>query len=181
MEFLQLPTTTHPQTDTHFVEDASIINDVTELEGERPQAEGGEGQEDEKLLPHMQTPPTSPEQHSAPQQYPPTTHTPLPVPLPSAHCDSAHTRANLLEKHARHIGDLKSYYEAELTHLKKQMADIQLQSSPLRGTHPVAFRRSPSPVRRSDGSGEVVRLRSENVRLSGECAKLQESLNETSR
>ena len=102
-------------------------------------------------------------------------------------------KANLIEKHAKHVQDLKHYYETELAQLR---ASLELETegkarqagltstvkySPREASRPKGLS-SPfsSPLRHGSltrgEEGDYRRLQAENTRLKSECVDLQRKL-----
>lgn len=102
-------------------------------------------------------------------------------------------KANLIEKHAKHVDDLKHYYETELAQLRASL-EIETEvkarqtglTSPARSSPHGALRpkglSSPfsSPLRHSnlarEEEGNYHRLQAENTKLKSECVDLQRKL-----
>lgn len=128
--------------------------------------------------------------------------------------DTQYSRASLLDKHARHVQDLKAFYESELSTLSERLRMMEQRSnkggkwttptittptrrslnfdgctegtmSPVIDSHwsvskePMTM---PSGRWREDGTAtDLERVEAENVRLEGQCYRLQTLLDDTRR
>ena len=147
---------------------------------------------------------------SLPMSRPPTNPPPLPTqtyvrPLTSNAPQSTTrgglgehqlSRASLVERHAKHILDLKAYYESELGNLSDKLAHLdsegtrwRLKTTPTRRSLDFEVIQKMTSVeleswggggeRGKGGEGEEKRLISENELLKAECGKLSKSFQET--
>ena len=148
---------------------------------------------------------------SLPMSRPPTNPPPLPTqtyvrPLTSNAPQSTTrgglgehqlSRASLVERHAKHILDLKAYYESELGNLSDKLAHLdsegtrwRLKTTPTRRSLDFEVIQKMTSVelesygsgggeRGKGGEGEEKRLKSENELLKAECGKLSKSFQET--
>ena len=147
---------------------------------------------------------------SLPMSRPPTNPSPLPTqtyvrPLTSNAPQSTTrgglgehqlSRASLVERHAKHILDLKAYYESELGNLSDKLAHLdsegtrwRLKTTPTRRSLDFEVIQKTTSVeleswggggeRGKGGEGEEKRLKSENELLKAECGKLSKSFQET--
>ena len=123
---------------------------------------------------------------------PPATRPLPPASSPLTPRQGADPRTALLEKHSKHVADLKQYYDSEVAELQRQLQELQLQPRPLRPpglSSPVAPEQ-PRPLRPPEPSSPVAPLGSgagsselqlENGRLRAECSELQRRLESTTR
>ena len=123
------------------------------------------------------------------------------LPLPSSPLTPGQTadpRTALLEKHGKHVTDLKKYYESEMAELRRQVQELQLHAStqeqfsalrPAGLSSPVSRPSSrvlrpaglSSPVSRPSSSATSSELQLENARLRVECSDLQRRLESSNR
>lgn len=147
-------------------------------------------------VPHPLTATVTPLPPAQSYTRPLTSHAPQSCPPPrmteregvGQSCDLQASRTSLVDKHAKHITDLKEYYESELAVMSEKLAKLGMDSH-------TPTRRSlnfDTPLRTAAGSGEpewqgeggvgdeakLSDVRSENVMLRTECSKLYKMFQE---
>ena len=125
-------------------------------------------------FPPRHLPPASPSpltpRHTAPSRHLP------PAPSPLTPRQAADPRTALLEKHSKHIADLKQYYDSEVAELRRQLhASTPVQPRPPR---PPGLS---SPVARLSSNASSSELQLENARLRAECSDLRRRLESSNR
>ena len=109
-------------------------------------------------------------------------HPPPITPLTPSH--ALESRTSLVEKHTKHVEDLKRYYEAELSVMREQLNQLQQEAvarGAARSPLPVSLLSVLSPVKsgsRKDGSGDGG---GENTQLKVQCSDLQNRLDAAER
>ena len=84
-----------------------------------------------------------------------------------------------MEKHTKHIEDLKQYYESELAALKQQLEEAQ--SDKEKRTTSSVSPAPPGPKNHTDESGNIDKLMSDNGKLRLCCSELQQLHEEDTR
>lgn len=110
--------------------------------------------------------------------------------------DESFSRSALMEKHAKHVEDLQSYYETQLASLQSQLSSLKLRAHRERAMAALSPVRNSSPMRRLSfspskgrqvghlgmqleqpgGATQLEQLLRENQRLRGKCKGLEQQL-----